>query len=159
RCRLYPRAVDGTWGRPGQPAQTSPIAPPRDVTAAPWLVAAATVVAALTLLQLLFVARAGLNLDFEEAQYWLWAQSPAWGYYSKPPMVAWIIGAATQVCGDSEPCVRLASPLLHAATALTLGGVGAAVGGPLLGFWSAVTYATLPGVALSAVLITTDVPL
>jgi 4-amino-4-deoxy-L-arabinose transferase-like glycosyltransferase len=120
---------------------------------------AGAVVGALTVVRLLFVARSGLNLDFEEAQYWLWAQAPAWGYWSKPPMVAWLIAATTAVCGDAAPCVRLASPLLHAATALVLGALGAALGGPALGFWSALTYATLPGVALSAVLITTDVPL
>ena len=112
-----------------------------------------------TLLRVLFAADSGLNLDFEEAQYWLWAQSPAWGYYSKPPMVAWLIAATTHVCGNSEFCVRLASPLLHGLTALVLGALGTTLGGPVLGFWSAVGYATLPGVALSAILITTDVPL
>jgi 4-amino-4-deoxy-L-arabinose transferase-like glycosyltransferase len=53
----------------------------------------------------------------------------------------------------------LAAPLLHAVTAGVLGILGHVLGGPVLGFWSAVAYATLPGVALSAVLITTDVPL
>jgi hypothetical protein len=151
--------VDATWGRPGRKAETFPIAPARAWAVSPWLLAAAAVVGALTLLRLLFLARSGLNLDFEEAQYWLWAQAPAWGYYSKPPMVAWLIAGTTHACGDSEPCVRLASPLLHAVTALSLGALGATLDGPVLGFWSAVTYATLPGVALSAVLITTDVPL
>ena len=29
-----------------------------------------------------------LNLYADEAQYWRWAQGLAWGYYSKPPMIA-----------------------------------------------------------------------
>jgi hypothetical protein len=126
--------------------------------ASPWF-AAASIVGGLALLHLAFVARSGLNLDFEEAQYWLWAQAPAWGYWSKPPVVAWLIAATTAVCGDAAPCVRLASPLLHAGTALVLGALGAALGGARLGFWAAIAYGTLPGVALSSVLITTDVPL
>jgi Dolichyl-phosphate-mannose-protein mannosyltransferase len=151
--------VDATWGRSGEDAATSAVAPERAGAASSWLVAAGAVVGGLTALRLLFLVRSGLNLDFEEAQYWLWAQAPAWGYWSKPPMVAWLIAATTAICGDAEPCIRLASPLLHGATALVLGALGATLSGPGLGFWSAVTYATLPGVALSAVLITTDVPL
>ena len=109
--------------------------------------------------RLLVIRRGGFNLDFEEAQYWLWAQAPAWGYCTKPPMVAWLIAATTGVCGDAEPCVRLASPLLQGATAFVLGALGSEVGGSALGVWSTVIYAMLPGVALSSVLITTDVPL
>ena len=28
------------------------------------------------------------NLSFDEAQYWAWSQDFAFGYYSKPPLVA-----------------------------------------------------------------------
>ena len=41
--------------------------PPR-AGATPWLVAAVAIVAGLTLLQFVFIARGGLNLDFEEEQ-------------------------------------------------------------------------------------------
>ncbi len=126
---------------------------------APWWTAAATVVAGITALRLWFLWRSGLELDFEEAQYWLWSRTPTWGYWSKPPMVAWLIAATTTVCGDGEPCVRLAAPLIHGVTAAAVGALGYLLGGPPLGCWSAVAYATLPGVAVSAVLLTTDVPL
>jgi hypothetical protein len=116
-------------------------------------------VAALTALRLVFLWRSDLELDFEEAQYWLWAQTPAWGYWSKPPMVAWLIAATTAVCGDGEPCVRLAAPLIHGLTAVVVGTLGHLLGGPVLGLWSTVAYATMPGVALSVLLLTTDVPL
>jgi len=151
--------VDATWGRPGGEATASDVGAATRAPVVSWLVAATGVVAAFTALRLAFVTRSGLGLDFEEAQYWLWAQTPAWGYWSKPPMVAWLIGTTTAVWGDAEPGVRLASPLLHGATALVAGALGAAVGGPTLAFWSALAYITLPGVALSAVLMTTDVPL
>ena len=52
------------------------------------------------------------DLFFDEAQYWSWSLEPAFGYYSKPPLIAWIIGAATAVCGTSEFCIRLPAPLL-----------------------------------------------
>ena len=31
------------------------------------------------------------SLYGDEAQYWLWSQSPALGYYSKPPLLAWFL--------------------------------------------------------------------
>ena len=57
------------------------------------------------------------DLFFDEAQYWSWAQEPAFGYYSKPPLIAWLIGATTAICGDGEACLRSASPVLHTVTA------------------------------------------
>ena len=53
------------------------------------------------------------ELFFDEAQYWAWGQEPAFGYYTKPPLIAWIIGATTSLCGDTPFCVRLPSPLMH----------------------------------------------
>lgn len=152
--------MEGTWSKSGGQAASPPaVAHPAARTTSTWLLPACLVVGGLTAVRLLVIGRGGFNLDFEEAQYWLWAQVPAWGYWTKPPMVAWLIAATTGVCGDAEPCVRLASPLLQGATAFVLGALGSAVGGPALGVWSTVIYATLPGVALSSVLITTDVPL
>ena len=37
--------------------------------------------------------------------------------------------------------------------------IGRALYGPRVGFWSAIVFATLPGVSYSSLLITTDVPL
>lgn len=99
------------------------------------------------------------DLFFDEAQYWSWAQVPALGYYSKPPLIAWIIAATTSVCGDGEVCVRIASPIVHTATAGLVWLVGQRLYGTRVGFWSAVVYATLPGVSFSSGLISTDVPL
>ena len=116
-------------------------------------------------LTLLLVLRVGAlyvsqaDLFFDEAQYWAWSQDPAFGYFSKPPLIAWIIAATTSLCGMSEFCIRLASPFLHTLTAIILFFVGQSLYGPRIGLWSALAFATLPGVSLSASLISTDVPL
>ena len=31
------------------------------------------------------------NLFGDEAQYWLWSQDLDYGYFSKPPLLAWVI--------------------------------------------------------------------
>jgi hypothetical protein len=151
--------VEGTWRTAGPEALAPGTRRTTTRSAVAWGIAAAAVVVGITALRFAFLWRSGAELDFEEAQYWLWAQTPAWGYWSKPPMVAWLIAATTAVCGDTEPCVRLAAPPIQGITAAVVGALGLLLGGPALGIWSAVAYATLPGVALSAVLLTTDLPL
>ena len=115
--------------------------------------------AALLCLRVVALYTNGTDLFFDEAQYWAWSEDPALGYFSKPPLIAWIIGAATTACGAGEACVRLPSPLLHTATALTVFWLGRRLYDARIGALSALAFATLPGVSLSAGLISTDVPL
>ena len=72
-----------------------------------------TMIMVITLYRLWVVTTNGLNLYVDEAQYWYWAQHLAWGYYSKPPVIAAIIALTTSVCGDGESCVRAGSLLLY----------------------------------------------
>ena len=102
----------------------------------------------------LAVQSAGLYPD--EAQYWFWAQHPAFGYYSKPPLVAWLIWLTTAAFGDSEFAIRLSAPLLHAGAAGIVYAIAARLYDRRTGFWSALAYVTLPGVSLSAFIISTD---
>ncbi len=99
------------------------------------------------------------DLFFDEAQYWFWSLEPDFGYYSKPPLIAWIIGLFTGVCGVSEFCIRLPSPFLHTATALGVFLIGRQLYDTRTGVLSALVFATLPAVSLSSELISTDVPL
>lgn len=55
------------------------------------------------------------DLVGDESYYWEWSRRPDWCYYSKPPMVAWIIGLLTWALGDSMPVIRLGAVLLGTA--------------------------------------------
>jgi hypothetical protein len=57
-----------------------------------------------------------LELAADEAQYWNWSKAPALAYYSKGPLVAWIIAAFTSITGDHMWAVRLPALLLAAGT-------------------------------------------
>ncbi len=92
----------------------------------------------------------------DETQYWLWSQNPDWGYFSKPPMVAWLIAVTTAVFGDADWAVRLSAPVLHTMTATLLGLTAARLFDARTGAWTAITWATLPSVWLSSVIISTD---
>lgn len=124
-----------------------------------WTMILLVVLAGLLCVRLAGLYWNGTDLFFDEAQYWAWSREAAFGYYSKPPLIAWIIRAATDVCGQGESCIRLPSPLLHTATAFAVYLVGRRLYDARVGALSGLAFATLPGVSLSAGLISTDVPL
>lgn len=113
-------------------------------------------IAVVTLWRLAILVFDPPNLSFDEAQYWAWAQTVRLGYYSKPPMVAWVIAATTALFGDGEGAVKLGSALAHAGTALVVLALGRALFGDRVGAWAAAGWITLPAVSLSALMITTD---
>jgi 4-amino-4-deoxy-L-arabinose transferase-like glycosyltransferase len=97
-----------------------------------------------------------LELGGDEAQYWLWSRTLDLGYFSKPPMIAWVIRLTTSLGGDAEPFVRLASPLFHAVAGLMLFQVGRRLYGPWTGLGALVIYQLMPGVAVASAVISTD---
>lgn len=118
------------------------------------------IVFALTLVRLLWIASGATDLYPDEAQYWLWSLKPDWGYYSKPPLVAWLIALTTWLThSDNELAVRLSAPLLHFGTALMIYALAQRLYDARTAFWSSVAYATLPGVWASSIIISTDAPL
>ena len=105
------------------------------------------------------VATNGLTLYVDEAQYWYWAQQLAWGYYSKPPVIASLIAATTSVCGDSEFCIRSGSLLMYPLSTVVLFLLAKYLFDIKTALVAAVLFFTLPAVSLSSSLISTDVAL
>jgi 4-amino-4-deoxy-L-arabinose transferase-like glycosyltransferase len=131
----------------------------RALSPAQWALTLAAVLAVLLAIRLIALRYSRTELFFDEAQYWSWSLEPAFGYYSKPPLIAWLIRAATDSCGISEFCIRLPSPVLHTLTAVVVFEVGRRLYEAATGFFSGLVFATLPGVSVSAGIISTDVPL
>lgn len=65
------------------------------------------IVAIGTALRLWFVASGQLGLVQDEAQYWDWTRHLQLTYYSKGPLIAWIIRCGTLIFGDTELGVRI----------------------------------------------------
>ncbi len=135
------------------PRQTDPLA---RLGPWPWATAAA-LVAALTAWRVLGLWLAETDLYTDEAQYWFWSETPALGYYSKPPLIAWVIRLATELGGAETPFwVRLPAPLFHAVAAFAVGAVGARLWGMRIGALAAILYATMPAVSVGSMVISTD---
>ncbi len=66
-----------------------------------------TLVVVLPPLRFFIAAAGGFDLHFDEAQYWEWSQQLDWSYYSKGPLIAWLIALSTALFGQGEWQVRL----------------------------------------------------
>lgn len=106
------------------PAPTrSPAATPTPVWRLGWLTAARCRLILSAVLLLSFVAHllyltndCPIDLAPDEAQYWDWSRQLDLSYYSKGPLVAYIIRASCAVFGDTMWAVRLPSLVLAAGT-------------------------------------------
>jgi len=119
-----------------------------------WLIAAA-----ITGLRIIILVLTDANLGPDEAQYWFWSREPAFGYFSKPPMIAWVIGLTTGVFGNEEWAVRLMAPLFHFGAAGFLFVLARRLYDETTAFWAGLGWLTIPGVILSSFVMTTDAPL
>lgn len=139
-----------------------PAGKPEDQTraaAAPGFALCLVLLAALTLVRIIGLRFSIVDLYVDEAQYWAWSRELAAGYFSKPPLLAWIIAGAERVCGDAEACLRLPAPLFYFATCALIYFIADALYDRRVAFWSTLIMALTPGVAFSSRVITTDVPL
>lgn len=126
-------------------------------TADRWILPALAIAVGITVLRLLAQYWNSTDLFVDETQYWFWGQNLAFGYYSKPPMIGWVIRAVTDLAGSDSPFwVRFAGPVFHGITAMLLAAVAAALVSPRAAIFTAATYLTLPIVAVGSFLISTD---
>jgi len=122
--------------------------------------AAIAVLALWTLFNLLYLAFAcPHDLAPDEAHYWHWSRHLDWSYYSKGPLVAWLIRASCELFGDTAFAVRF--PAALCGTAL-LAGLYALVNDVLkdrrLALGTMLAAATLPGLSAASTITTIDPP-
>jgi 4-amino-4-deoxy-L-arabinose transferase-like glycosyltransferase len=123
------------------------------------LMALMTALMALTIVRIAVLFTTPLELYPDEAQYWVWSRHLAFGYFSKPPVIAWLVRATTAIGGQGEPWVRLSAPILHGLAALCFGLAGRRLYNSAVGVAAAAIYSLCPGVQLSCAVIATDAPL
>lgn len=122
----------------------------------PYATITAIALAILLIVRVAALTLSPLNLYADEAQYWRWGDTLEWGYYSKPPMIAWVIHMVTSVFGDAEWAIRLPGAFLHTIAAGFLFLTGRAMYGARAGMFAALIYALMPAVILSSGIISTD---
>lgn len=113
-------------------------------------------IAGLVVLRIGMVIATPLEIGPDEAQYWRWSRTLDFGYYSKPPMIAWVIALSTSIFGDSEWAIRILSPVLHGIAAIFLFLLGRKAFDNRVGAWAAAIYLLMPGIFLSSTIMSTD---
>ena len=109
-----------------------------------------------TVLYFFFNSEIGLSPD--EAQYWTWSRYLDWGYYSKPPGIAWSIRLGTSIFGDNLFGIRVSSMLFGFLIPLQIyilcrkGELSAQAS-----FWGALFFAFSPLGLIASTLAITDV--
>ncbi|MCR9139159.1 MAG: glycosyltransferase family 39 protein [Alphaproteobacteria bacterium] len=122
-----------------------------------WFLAGVLSVLAITLFRVGFLLIDKTDLFVDESQYWLWSRDLDFGYYSKPPLIAWVIRLATELAQSNAIFwVRLPAPLFHLATAVILGLLGRNLFGAKTAFWVMLSYISMPAVTLGSAVISTD---
>jgi hypothetical protein len=86
-----------------------------------------------------------LHLAPDEAQYWTWSRKLDWGYYSKPPGIAWQIALTTWLFGNAEWAIRAGALFIGGALTIVIFQFAKSISLPeKTAFWAAVIFAASP---------------
>jgi hypothetical protein len=115
--------------------------------------------AVLVLARLLYILLLPLDLAGDEAYYWDWGRQPAWGYFSKPPLIAWLMALATRIGGESALAIRATALILGTGTLVLIRSLARDLYDSQTAFWAAAAIALTPGNSVSNIVFTIDSPL
>lgn len=136
--------------------------PPRPIDvgeADRWTRRFAFLVLLLLLVRVAYAAVFPLDLAPDESYYWDWGRRLDLGYYSKPPMIGWLMGLAGFLGHDSLFVLKVFPAVLATGGLVFVFLLGRDLFGARAGFWSALLLAATPGNAALATFFTIDPPL
>jgi 4-amino-4-deoxy-L-arabinose transferase-like glycosyltransferase len=114
---------------------------------------------ALCFIRILSLYFVELPLWVDEAQYWGWSKQLAFGYYSKPPFIAWLIALSSNLFNDSEFAIRFFAPICHLIVSICVYFISRNFYDNKTSLLSALIYISLPAVSISSNFISADAPL
>lgn len=109
--------------------------------------------------RVIYPAISPLNLSPDEAYYWDWSRRLDWGYYSKPPMVAWIDWLSTTLFGATTWAIRLPAALLATLGLWFVYLTASRLYDNRTGFWAMLATFASPGAAVMSFAMTIDAPM
>lgn len=95
----------------------------------------------------------------DEAYYWDWGRRPDWGYFSKPPMIGWLMGLTGWLTGNAEWGIRLAPLMLGTGTLAAVFALARRLYGARAACLAALLIVLTPGNAGLNLFLTIDAPL
>ncbi len=97
------------------------------------------------------------NLFGDEAQYWLWSKDIDFGYFSKPPLLSWIIRVYTEILGSSFVSLKLLPSFVYLLIAWSIYNLLLNSGlNKKDSFTGCLIFLFIPAVSFSSFIISTD---
>lgn len=113
----------------------------------------------ITIFRIWYIWHGPFNLSPDEAHYWEWSRRLDFSYYSKGPMVAYIIAFFTKIGGNNEVSVRIGAVIIAAIISLILYILARDIfTSERAGFFAGLLPSITPLYAAGSVLMTTDAP-
>jgi len=109
--------------------------------------------------RLLVLAVIPFDLSGDEAYYWEWSQHLDWGYFSKPPGIAWLMALTSKVGGDTTFGIRMFAALLGTGSLICLFRLAWRLYGPAVAMITGIAFVANPANAALNLVLTIDAPL
>jgi 4-amino-4-deoxy-L-arabinose transferase-like glycosyltransferase/membrane-associated phospholipid phosphatase len=113
----------------------------------------------ISLFRIYYILNGPLDLSPDEAHYWEWSRRLDWSYYSKGPMMAYLIYIGTSLFGDSVFGIRVMAVICSALSSIFLYILGKNLYNENIGLSSAITLQIIPLYSTYGVIFTIDSPL
>lgn len=110
-------------------------------------------------LRLFYAAVFSTNPAGDEAYYWDWSRQLDYGYYSKPPFIAWLYAFVDWIGQGSLFAIRATAAVLGTASLLLLYQLGASLFGGRTGWFAVLLGLAAPANAVLSFFLTIDAPL
>ncbi len=110
------------------------------------------------LFRIYYILTGPFDLSFDEAHYWEWSRRLDLSYYSKGPMIAYLIHAGTLIFGDTVFGVRILAVAFSALSSIMLYRLGSELYDQRTGFAAALLVLVVPLYSVYGVIFTIDSP-
>jgi 4-amino-4-deoxy-L-arabinose transferase-like glycosyltransferase/membrane-associated phospholipid phosphatase len=111
-----------------------------------------------SLFRIYYILTGPFDLSFDEAHYWEWSRRLDLSYYSKGPMIAYLIHAGTLIFGDTVFGVRIFAVIFSALSSIVIYRLGRELYDERTGLASALLIQIVPLYSVYGLIFTIDSP-
>ena len=114
---------------------------------------------AVSLFRIYYILNGPLDLGPDEAHYWEWSRRLDWSYYSKGPLIAYLIRIGTSLLGESVLGIRIMAVICSALSSIFIYLLGKNLYDEHVGLSSAMLLQIIPLYSTYGIIFTIDSPL
>ncbi len=110
------------------------------------------------LIKIFSIKITNFDLFGDEAQYWIWSKNLDFGYYSKPPLLSWLIALVVKVFGNSFFAIKMISVWTYLLSTFVIYVLSKKIlNEKNFAIYVATSFFLMPAVTFSSYIISTDV--